>query len=138
MITRYRNSNTNLRTQLQRIIAKAGLKSWPKLWQNLRATRETELAETYPMHVVCAWIGDTQAVAQKHYLQVTDEHYEAAQNPAQQAHAKDSSTSQERTRIPDFSEEGDEVRLPTSRKVGATGLEPVTPSVSSWCSIQLS
>jgi integrase len=75
VITRYRESKTNLRTQLQRIITKAGLTPWPKLWQNLRATRETELAETYPMHVICAWIGNSQAVAQKHYLQVTDEHF---------------------------------------------------------------
>lgn len=39
VITRYRLQNVNLRTQLQRIIAKAGLKSWPKLFQNLRSTR---------------------------------------------------------------------------------------------------
>lgn len=85
----------NLRTQLQRIIAKAGLKAWPKLFQNLRSTRETELAERWPEHVVCAWIGNSRVVARKHYLQVTDEHFEraamlpegtkeAAQNPTQQ------------------------------------------------------
>ena len=63
VITRYRDANSNLRTQLERIIQKAGLKPWPKLFQNLRSTRETELAEEYPMHVVCAWIGNSQAVA---------------------------------------------------------------------------
>jgi hypothetical protein len=30
------------------------------------------------MHVVCAWIGNSQAVAAKHYLQTTDEHFEKA------------------------------------------------------------
>ncbi|MGD1043152.1 MAG: tyrosine-type recombinase/integrase [Sedimentisphaerales bacterium] len=45
VITRYRKHNCNLRTQFERIIAKAGLKSWPKLFQNLRSTRETELTE---------------------------------------------------------------------------------------------
>lgn len=35
IITRYRDTNSNLRTQLQRIIKRAGLKSWPKLFQNL-------------------------------------------------------------------------------------------------------
>jgi hypothetical protein len=65
-----------------KIIARAGLEPWEKLFQNLRATRETELAEIYPMHVVCAWIGNSPAVAAKHYLQVTDAHFaEAAQNP---------------------------------------------------------
>ncbi len=39
VINRYRDGNANLRTQLQRIIAKAGLTSWPKLFQNLRSTR---------------------------------------------------------------------------------------------------
>ncbi|HUT45258.1 MAG TPA: site-specific integrase [Sedimentisphaerales bacterium] len=95
VVTRYRSMNCNLRTQLQRIITKAGLKSWPKLFQNLRSTRETELAETWPEHVVCAWIGNSKVVAREHYLQVTDEHFEraarfpdrakeAAQNPEQQ------------------------------------------------------
>jgi len=78
VITRYRDPAVNLRTQLLRIIAKAGLQPWPKLWQNLRSTRETELAERYPLHVVCAWIGNSRAVAQQHYLQVTDEHFEQA------------------------------------------------------------
>jgi hypothetical protein len=63
-----------------RIIERAGLKAWPKLWQNLRSTRETELAESYPLHVVCAWIGNSEQVAAKHFLQVTDEHFEQAAN----------------------------------------------------------
>lgn len=88
IIVRYR-AGANLRTQWERIIGRAGLTPWPKLFQNLRATRDTELSEAFPIHVVCEWIGNSQAVAQKHYLQVTDAHFEAAkkaaQNPAQQA-----------------------------------------------------
>jgi integrase len=83
IITRYRDCNSNLRTQLNRIIARAGLSPWPKLFQNLRSTRETELAEKFPIHVVCQWIGNSQAVAAKHYLQTTDEHFETAQKTAQ-------------------------------------------------------
>ncbi len=84
VIARRRGSNINLRTQLLRIIPKTGLTAWPKLFQNLRATRETELAETYPLHVVVAWLGNSQLVAAKHYLQVTDEHFaKATQNPTQ-------------------------------------------------------
>lgn len=78
VITRYRGGNTNLRTQLLRIINRAGLKPWPKLFQNLRSTRETELAESFPIHVVTAWLGNSQLVATKHYLQVTDAHFEEA------------------------------------------------------------
>jgi integrase len=73
VITRYRQANSNLRTQLNRIIARAGMVPWPKLFQNLRSTRETELAETVPLQYVCAWIGNTEAVAKKHYLQLRDE-----------------------------------------------------------------
>ena len=74
-----------MRTQLVRIIKRAGLKQWPKLFQNLRATRETELAEEFPMHVVCDWIGNSEVIAAKHYLQTTDEHFERATQAAQKA-----------------------------------------------------
>jgi integrase len=73
-----RNGDANLRTRMEKIIARAGLKPWPKLFHNLRATRETELAQQYPMHVVCEWIGNSQPVALKHYLRVTDGDYATA------------------------------------------------------------
>ena len=78
VITRSRDKNANLRTQLQRIIRKAGLTPWPRLFHNLLATRQTELAEHFPAHVVCTWIGNTERVAQNHYLQVTDAHFAKA------------------------------------------------------------
>ncbi|MGB7158217.1 MAG: tyrosine-type recombinase/integrase [Tepidisphaeraceae bacterium] len=82
VITRYRDRNCNLRTQLERIIRdKAKLVPWPKPFQNLRSTRETELAEVYPIHVVCAWIGNSEAVAKRHYLQITDAHFLKASSP---------------------------------------------------------
>ena len=69
-----------------RDIDAAGLSPWPKLWQNMRASRETELVEQFPAHVVAAWVGHTVAVAEKHYLQVTEAHFEkAVQNPVQSA-----------------------------------------------------
>lgn len=74
VITRYRSTNVNLRTHLFKIIKRAGLKPWPKLFQNLRASRETELVEDFPLHVVTAWLGNSEAVARKHYLQVTEAH----------------------------------------------------------------
>src|SRR5262249_44421107 len=79
-------TNQNLRTPLARIIQRTGLTPWPKLFHNLRASRQTELVGHYPIHTVCAWLGNTAAVAAEHYLQVTEEHYRcAAQNPAQSA-----------------------------------------------------
>jgi hypothetical protein len=41
------------------------------------------LTESFPLHVVTAWIGNSQRLARKHYLVVTDEHVaRAAQNAA--------------------------------------------------------
>jgi len=85
VITHYRNSTCNLRTHAHRITKRAGLTPWPKTFQNLRSSRETELIEQWPAHIVCAWIGHTKKVAQEHYLQVTDEHYERAAGAAQNA-----------------------------------------------------
>ena len=135
VITRYRDVNANLRTQLIRIIKHAGLEAWPKLFQNLRATRETELAQTYPIHVVCKWLGNSQAIAAKHYLQVTDEHFEqAAQNAAQSVHvsgrndSQRKSTAQEKT--PVLQGSASSCDLVHKCSVGDTGLEPVTSTMS--------
>jgi hypothetical protein len=68
----------NLRTQFLRILDKAGIEPWPKLFQNLRSSRQTELTETWPAHVVCAWIGNSEVIARDHYLQITDDHFAAA------------------------------------------------------------
>jgi hypothetical protein len=88
-----------------RIIERAGLKPWPRLFHNMRASRQTELTARFPLHVVCEWIGNSAPIADKHYLQVTDSHYAdaaaafttdqggaqsgalAAQNQAQQVRA---------------------------------------------------
>jgi len=85
------HGDSNLRTPLLRFIKRAGLAPWPKLFQNLRSSRQTELEEHYPSHVVCSWMGNSESVAQQHYLQVTDDHYSRAavsetalQNPVQQ------------------------------------------------------
>ena len=61
VITRYRDEQRQPADPVAADhLAKAGVKPWPKLFQNLRSTRETELAESYPIHVVCAWLGNSQ------------------------------------------------------------------------------
>lgn len=82
VIARYRTTNANLWTRLLRILLAAGIEPWPKLFQNMRSSRETELIHRHPIHLVCKWIGNSEAVAKKHYLQVTEEDFrEATQNP---------------------------------------------------------
>ena len=70
--------NCNLRTQFERLVKRAGLKPWPRLFHAMRAARETELAKEYPIHVVTAWLGNSPRIALKHYLQVTDADFEQA------------------------------------------------------------
>jgi integrase len=78
VVARRRCHDTNLRTGLERIIYRAGLLPWPKLFQNMRASRETELTRDHALHVVTAWIGNSARVASKHYLQVTDADFDRA------------------------------------------------------------
>jgi len=77
-LTRYRDFGANLGTHMRRIIRRAGLKVWPRTFQYLRASRETELAASDPLHVVCEWIGNSARVASSHYLQVRDSDFIAA------------------------------------------------------------
>lgn len=78
VIVRGRAKSDNLRTHLQRIIKRAGLLPWPKLFANLRSSRATELAEIFPGHVAAAFLGHSTQTAHKHYWQVTDEHFAQA------------------------------------------------------------
>lgn len=75
---RYQGGESNLRTQLNRILERAGIVPWLKPFVNLRSSRRTELQEEFPSHVVDAWLGHSTAVAEKHYLQVTDDHWQRA------------------------------------------------------------
>ena len=70
--------NTNLRTTFTKIVRRAGLTPWSRLFHNLRASRQTELAEQFPLHVVCGWIGNSEDIAKRHYLQTTDAHFRQA------------------------------------------------------------
>ena len=127
VITKYRDPKQNLRTQAHRIIQRAGLEPWPKTFQNMRSTRETELAEEYPVQVVCQWIGNSPQVAARHYLQVTEDHFKkAVQDPVQTTHDKG------RKRVPEESAGiGDETQVIDCQCVANSGsdkhLQPIPP-----------
>lgn len=73
--------NCNLRTTFEKIIRRAGLQPWPRLFHAMRASRETELAAKHPIHVVTAWLGNTPKIAMKHYLITTDADFAKAVEP---------------------------------------------------------
>ncbi len=98
VITRYRDRNCNLRTQLCRIIKRAKLVPWPKLFQNLRSTRETELLnDGWKIHQVCGWIGNSEPVAMEHYLQVTESDFAKAAGKSAGENGDDEKCSRKRS-----------------------------------------
>jgi integrase len=91
VIAGYRQGGANLRTQFERIITRAGLKPWPRLFHNLRASRETELMREYDLATVCRWIGNSPAVAAQHYatsIDLDSDFRRAASLPSAEAQQK--------------------------------------------------
>ncbi len=69
-----------LQQNFLQILKRAGVASWPRLFHNLRSSAQTDLANRFPTHVICDWLGNTEAIAMQHYLQVTPEHMTSAAN----------------------------------------------------------
>jgi integrase len=78
VLTAGKGDAVNWRQTFKKIVKRAGVEPWPKLFQALRATRETELAAVLPLHVVTAWCGNTPNVALRHYLMTTGDHFDQA------------------------------------------------------------
>ena len=122
-----RQPGVNLRTPFERLLAKAGVAQWPKLFTNLRASRETDLAHIYPMHLVYKWLGNTEKVALDHYLMPTDADYRRAsrtpvQNPVQSPATMAGQEPSGESGSPVLAAIG----CYTSVQVPPTGIEPVT------------
>ena len=62
-------SQSGVTDRVERIATRLGIPMWPRPWQNMRATRESELMRQHPDKIVdvCKWIGNSPAVALKHY-----------------------------------------------------------------------
>ncbi|MFN9594639.1 MAG: hypothetical protein ACK56G_18275, partial [Pirellulaceae bacterium] len=64
--------NSNLQTEMTRLLRRAGVSGWPRLFHSMRASRQTELQREFPLHVVCSWLGNSPRIAKQSYLLVTD------------------------------------------------------------------
>ena len=76
-------SSWSVGTHFRRIIARAGLKPWPRLFHNLRASCATDWVERFPAHVVAGWLGHSPLVAARYYLQTRDAHFDLATGGAE-------------------------------------------------------
>ena len=77
MVPQAHRAHTNIFQGLRKIIARAGLKPWPRLLQNLRASCAMDWANERPLHQTSKWLGHSPTVATKHYLQPQDLHFVA-------------------------------------------------------------
>ena len=74
VITRFSRSNNNLDKPFKKIVEDAGLIPWPKLFQNLRSSCETQwLKEGARADLVANWIGHSVKVQNKNYVQHTED-----------------------------------------------------------------
>ena len=70
--------SSNLRTDFVRIVKRAGVEVYPKIFHNLRSSCETEYerAGVKPT-VYCRWLGNSPQVAVRHYVQYGEEDFQA-------------------------------------------------------------
>ena len=117
------------------------MRPYPKLWQNLRSSRSTEVEREFGAFLESQWIGHTQAVAREHYLMVTQEDLDratacepkATQNRAQHTAATGGIGSQSTLpgtkETPVLREDSTSYDPVQNQRVGDTGFEPVTSAV---------
>jgi hypothetical protein len=75
--------NPNPCTEMTRLLRRAGVSGWPRLFHTAslregRASRQTELQREFPLHVVCSWLGNSPRIAQQSYLLVTEDDFAKA------------------------------------------------------------
>jgi integrase len=71
-------NSASLGGRFRNLIRRAGLIPWPRPFNNLRASCETDLLRVFPIQSVTSWMGHSPAVALAHYAQVRDEDFERA------------------------------------------------------------
>ena len=132
LLPRLRTHSGNVGTMLRKYILRAGLQPWPRLMQNLRASRATELADQFPGDVASAWLGHTEEIANRHYRSVLDSHFATANELPTQYDAERGGKKRTDVQIGNAKTSGNPAfpDVSRSRTVGATGLEPVTPTMS--------
>jgi integrase len=145
VLPKLQDKKYNPATHMARVVTKACGKVWPKVFQNCRSTRQTELSQRFPAHVVAGWLGNSTRIAEQFYLQTTEEHFQQAlkgeaepeavlgnkvrlkQNPKQQAAATNGTEMQKPRVNRGSANRCVPVPIGALDKVPARGLEPPLP-----------
>ena len=155
-------SHAHLTREYHKFILKADVEPWECLFISLRKSAVNDAhdwaqANDIPPHVIDQWFGHTEAVSKKYYKAANDNHYSklrsetaelsqisasVSQQVSQQS--SDSGGTDEQAELGNpldsgsFQHEVEPSGIHQNRRVGDIGFEPMTPSLSSWCSNQLS
>ena len=70
-------SRNNLHRTLDAIVTRAKLAAWPRRFQTLRQSCETEWSQKHPQYAVSKWLGHSEQVSREHYLMIPDELFDA-------------------------------------------------------------
>jgi integrase len=70
--------NSRLQKPFARIAQKAGIGTIPRPFDNMRASRSTEIHREWGSKVESEWLGHSEKMAFDHYLMVTDDDYAVA------------------------------------------------------------
>ena len=137
-VPRLRDPKVNLRTQLERIIAKACVKPWPRQFHNMRASCATDWVERFPAHVVAGWLGHRPIIAAQHYLQTRHAHFDlaadvggavcAAANPATHKRPQAPALDQRKKQKPHYTAELVGVSVAYDPVTVFVQIEPMTPA----------
>jgi Phage integrase family len=130
----------NRHRALRGIVKKADIQAWDDLFQTLRRSAETWLAERWPQHAVSTWMGHSMRVSDKHYLSVPESLYDAASAPcdnAQETDARDENAVVERAAESAAVSARTTRRDPEKENGPATGIVPQSQSASSFPAIFL-
>jgi len=130
VITRWRSADQNIGAAFRKLLTRAGIKPWPKLFHNLRASRQTELLAEFPTKDVCEWIGNSQPVAMKHYAMATDDSFQQAicgstRGSIGASQESSGTVAQNKEPLENSVSEGSG-ELVIASSVGPAGLEPAT------------
>ena len=128
VITRWRSGNQNLRTAYEKLLKRAGVKQWPRLFHNQRASRQTELLAEFPIKDVCSWIGNSEAVAMKHYAMAMSDSFERAVGGSISANQQVSAKNNPNRKPPENASSDGSSDPQNPNKLAEAGLETVQDS----------
>ena len=155
-------TNTHMARMYNKFIIQADVQPWECLFVSLRKSAVNDAHDWaqlvgIPTHVIDEWFGHTKAVSDKYYKAANENHYSKLRQQTSEGSQNSGFGSQIGSQQPsepigitkhagkpetlerhEFQQDVIPSGIHRKSEVGDIGFEPMTPSLSSWCSNQLS